>query len=117
MEDICDDFKAKNQPPEGALLPSERGAILKDPSTFLVSPSVLLFSLSLSFRALDVGIGIGILDGADRGERADRCARRAWCRSCVEASVSGGVRIGVVGFGRFEREGRGSDGDAGVWNV
>lgn len=32
MEDICDDFKSKHQPPKGALLPAEVGAILKDPS-------------------------------------------------------------------------------------
>lgn len=32
MEDICDDFKKKNQPVKGALLPAEHGAIAKDPS-------------------------------------------------------------------------------------
>ena len=32
MEDICDDFKKRNQPPKGALLPAAPGAILKDPS-------------------------------------------------------------------------------------
>lgn len=32
MEDICDDFKKKNQPVKGALLPAEQGAIAKDPS-------------------------------------------------------------------------------------
>ncbi|KAI4116550.1 MAG: hypothetical protein LQ338_007693, partial [Usnochroma carphineum] len=31
MEDICDDFKEKNQPVKGALLPAEHGAILKNP--------------------------------------------------------------------------------------
>jgi hypothetical protein len=30
MEKICDDWKAKNKPPKGALLPAEPGAILKD---------------------------------------------------------------------------------------
>jgi hypothetical protein len=30
MEDICDDFKAKNTPVKGAVLPAGRGAILKD---------------------------------------------------------------------------------------
>ncbi|MCJ1413637.1 hypothetical protein MMC19_007759 [Ptychographa xylographoides] len=35
MEDICDDFKSKNQPPKGALLPAEHGAILKDPNVEL----------------------------------------------------------------------------------
>ncbi|KAL8680435.1 MAG: hypothetical protein Q9186_003395 [Xanthomendoza sp. 1 TL-2023] len=33
MEDICDDFKKKNQPAKGALLPAEHGAIAKDPTT------------------------------------------------------------------------------------
>lgn len=32
MEEICDDFKKKNQPVKGALLPAEHGAITKDPS-------------------------------------------------------------------------------------
>lgn len=32
MENICDNFKAKNLPAEGALLPAEKDAILKDPA-------------------------------------------------------------------------------------
>ncbi|KAI9841674.1 MAG: hypothetical protein M1837_000468 [Sclerophora amabilis] len=39
MEGISDDFKSKNQPPKGALLPADVGAILKDPSK---SHSILL---------------------------------------------------------------------------
>lgn len=31
MEDICDDFKRKNRPVKGALLPAEHGAIIKNP--------------------------------------------------------------------------------------
>lgn len=31
MEDICDDFKSKNQPVKGALLPAEHGAIIQNP--------------------------------------------------------------------------------------
>ena len=34
MEDICDDFKSKFKPLEGALLPAKPGAILKDPSKY-----------------------------------------------------------------------------------
>ena len=34
MEDICDDFKNKNQPPKGALLPAEHGAVARDPSEY-----------------------------------------------------------------------------------
>lgn len=31
MEDICDDFKSKNKPVDGAFLPAEHGAIIKNP--------------------------------------------------------------------------------------
>ncbi|KAL8852324.1 MAG: hypothetical protein Q9221_002820 [Calogaya cf. arnoldii] len=41
MEDICDDFKKKNQPVKGALLPAEHGAIAKDPSLI---PTVFFLS-------------------------------------------------------------------------
>lgn len=30
MEEICDDFKSRNQPPKGALLPAAPGAILEN---------------------------------------------------------------------------------------
>ena len=32
MADICDDFKAKNKPVKGAIMPAEHGAIAKNPS-------------------------------------------------------------------------------------
>lgn len=31
MGEICDDFKARNKPVEGAMMPSEPGSILKKP--------------------------------------------------------------------------------------
>ncbi len=32
MEQVCDDFKSKNQPPQGAWLPAEKDAILENKS-------------------------------------------------------------------------------------
>ena len=32
MAEICDDFKSRNKPVKGAVLPAEPGAVLKDPS-------------------------------------------------------------------------------------
>ena len=37
MEDICDDFKSKNQPNAGSILPAEHGAILKNPGTLMMA--------------------------------------------------------------------------------
>jgi hypothetical protein len=30
FEQMCDEFKSKNQPPEGAVMPAAPGSILKD---------------------------------------------------------------------------------------
>lgn len=32
MEQICDTFKAKSEPPKGALMPAKPGAVLENPN-------------------------------------------------------------------------------------
>lgn len=39
MEQICDDFKSKSEPPKGAMLPAKPGAILDNPDLKLETKS------------------------------------------------------------------------------
>lgn len=41
MEQIADDFKSKNQPPTGALLAAEVGAILQDPGMYRLNVGLI----------------------------------------------------------------------------
>jgi len=76
MEDICDDFKKKNQPVKGALLPAERGLVLKDAGESILLQHDGRRSTSEqrpSWRGNDKLTAIRRSEAEDAGVKHDRC--------------------------------------------